>query len=139
MHGGYKLSDQREAYERRKKGRNRDYIVCERASESATHMYAYAYVHYLLQSADKIKRKASDRWTDADGPWTDSRREQRVVTRGRDGGRETPRGRVSPHGARTRFRARWRSPPHGLTETDYPLGLAQPAQGDAAGVGLPGC
>ena len=80
MHGGYKLSDQREAYERRRRGRNRDYIVCERASESATYMYAYAYVHYLLQSADKIKRKASDRWTDADGPWTDSRREQRVVT-----------------------------------------------------------
>ena len=96
----------------------------------------YAYVHYLLQSADKIKRKASDRWTDADGPWTDRRTEQRVVTRGRDGGRETPRGRVSPHGARTRYRARWRSPPHGLTETDYPLGLAQPEQGDA-GVGLP--
>ena len=52
---------------------------------------------------------------------------------------ETEGGRVSPHGARTRYRARWRSPPHGLTETNYPLGLAQPAQGDAAGVGLPGC
>ena len=65
-------------------------LVCERASESATHMYAYV-VHYLLQSADKIKRKASDRWTDADGPWTDRRAEQRVVTRGRDSGRERPR------------------------------------------------
>ena len=140
MHGRVQIKRSEEGL-RKEKREGEMGLVCERASESATHMYAYV-VHYLLQSADKIKRKASDRWTDADGPWTDRRTEQRVVTRGpgrRQRAGETEGGRVSPHGARTRYRARWRSPPHGLTETNYPLGLAQPAQGDAAGVGLPGC
>ena len=89
MHGRVQIKRSEEGL-RKEKREGEMGLVCERASESATHMYAYV-VHYLLQSADKIKRKASDRWTDADGPWTDRRTEQRVVTRGRDSGRERPR------------------------------------------------
>ena len=89
MHGRVQIKRSEEGL-RKEKREGEMGLVCERASESATHMYAYV-VHYLLQSADKIKRKASDRWTDADGPWTDRRTEQRVVTRGGDSGRERPR------------------------------------------------